>query len=676
MTVRSLNLAVLALALVLSVPALAQDPLTSGGPSAAPEPAVAAAFQAPNEQEPRTLDGSAVDRRLENEVIAAVKAYQQTPLGDGRDEARGKALETLNRLALTPAGVQSVNLHRWLGFLSLQDGRPQDAVNALKPVVDSTSMGRVSPVDLRNLAMALYQLADYDAAAVRFKALSGMPGSDAGIAHLHGSSLLLSGQNSEAATVLRSALTLASGDRRMAIMQDLAVAQVRAGDNQAALATYAELEQSNQVSGQGLAWMGYLYLRAKDYPAAIRVLEKARAAGVNTPDVLNNLGNAYQNSGNTTRAEAVYSELRGSGTSTVTYNLGVQAMRAENWTDAIKHFNDVVARAGTSEADRISLWSSHNNLGICYGKLGQTAEAAASFAKASDLNPGSFDLARNAGVSFFQVRDDAQARTYLKRAEGIKALDGETRLVLAELLVRTGDREGALAIYEAESKDRPTADVWFNIGVLRYGSGSMEGAEMAYRSALDLNPNDADSLNNLGLLLLETGRHDDAIPLFAKLAGASPNNLNARQNLAAAYVKAERLNEAIEIWREIIRADAKRVDVRLNLADAYWNLGRPNDARFHYATVLQSNPNDARANNGMGLYFLQQTENAKAEQHLRRAVQADARYLPAHVNLAIALEKQNKIAEAILMLERALKVDENYKPAQDALLRLKSASMA
>ncbi len=670
MKVRTLSLALLAFALVLSGSAHAQ----AADPQGTPADASVLATRVPDAPAAATLDGSPVDRKVENDLARIVQALQAA---SDRAAARSTAIDQLSRLALTPSGSKSVNLHAWLGFLNLEAGRPAEAAAALRPIVEAGSSLSAYAGSLSNLAMALYQMADYDAAARRFSELELLNPGSVEIIHLHGSSLLLGGRNEEAATVLKRAAQAASGARRIAILQDLAVAQHRGGDDAGALATYTLLEGQDALNGESLAWMGYLFLRDKDFPAAIRVLEKARALGVTTPDVINNLGNAYQNSGQAERAAEIY-QIRPGGASSaaVFYNLGVQALRSQDLEEAARQFEAAIARSGSSEADRITLWSSHNNLGVVRDRQGNAAAAAASFAKASDLNPQSHELARNAGIMFFRARNEAQAKAYLLRAEALRALDTDSRMALAEIMIRDGDKPGALRIFQQEAARKPSLDLWFNIGVLLFDSGDREGAEAAYRKALEFNENDSDTLNNLGLLLLETGRADDAIAIFQRLSGAAPANLSARQNLAAALVRAERLNEAVEIWREIIRLDANRADVRINLADAYWNLGRPSDARFHYATVLRSDPNNARANNGMGLFYLQQTENARAEEHLRRAIQTDARYMPAYVNLAIALEKQNKVAQAVLTLEQALKIKSDYKPAQDALARLKSASMS
>jgi tetratricopeptide (TPR) repeat protein len=69
---------------------------------------------------------------------------------------------------------------------------------------------------------------------------------------------------------------------------------------------------------------------------------------------------------------------------------------------------------------------------------------------------------------------------------------------------------------EILSRDPKHFIAWTNLGNAEMISGRMQAAEEAYRKALELRPESADTLNNLAWLLFEQKRLDEAEPLARK----------------------------------------------------------------------------------------------------------------------------------------------------------------
>ncbi len=91
-----------------------------------------------------------------------------------------------------------------------------------------------------------------------------------------------------------------------------------------------------------------------------------------------------------------------------------------------------------------SLAMSHNMLGFCYLAQGDMAKAAASYAKASDLNPQSRIFAHGAAVAFDRSNDPGRAMVYAARAAALPAANGEDDYLIGKLLAKAGQNADAI----------------------------------------------------------------------------------------------------------------------------------------------------------------------------------------------------------------------------------------
>ena len=116
------------------------------------------------------------------------------------------------------------------------------------------------------------------------------------------------------------------------------------------------------------------------------------------------------------------------------------------------------------------------------------------------------------------VPDNVEASARLGR---LAWEDGETVLA-AKLLER------------AAQTDAP-ASVWFDLGLVRQDLRDYAGAAAAYRKAIELKGNHAESTFNLGVVLQEAGRLDEAMRAYAKAYRLRPASFG---NIAMALTSA------------------------------------------------------------------------------------------------------------------------------------------
>jgi tetratricopeptide (TPR) repeat protein len=93
----------------------------------------------------------------------------------------------------------------------------------------------------------------------------------------------------------------------------------------------------------------------------------------------------------------------------------------------------------------------------------------------------------------------------------------------------TGHRSAALKNYEIASELWPDDSlVWFALGNARYRSGSRDGAEIAFKRAVDADERNAAALNNLAQTLGERGCRESAQRYLSRARDvASPEFLSA-----------------------------------------------------------------------------------------------------------------------------------------------------
>ena len=91
-----------------------------------------------------------------------------------------------------------------------------------------------------------------------------------------------------------------------------------------------------------------------------------------------------------------------------------------------------------------SLALSHNMLGFCLLAQGDIAKAAASYAKASDLEPGSRIFAHGAAMAFDRSNDAEKAMVYATRAAALPGANGEDHYLLGKLFAKTNQNQEAI----------------------------------------------------------------------------------------------------------------------------------------------------------------------------------------------------------------------------------------
>ncbi len=251
---------------------------------------------------------------------------------------------------------------------------------------------------------------------------------------------------------------------------------------------------------------------------------------------------------------------------------------------------------------------------------------------------------------------------------------------------------------ETVAPEETSPEIHNNLGRAHLRTGALDQAVREFRTALELDPGNADALLNLASIERIQGRNGSAELLIKRALQADPNSIGALSQLAELERDLGNLNEAIRLFEEalaiddalpflylgygdvlqragqfeaaeeafklVMQLDPDSYKARYNLGVTYGNQGRVDEAVASYEEALEiepHNPEAALAHNNLGAIALDRGQIDEARRQFESAVEKAPGNLEARYNLALIYVDTNRLDEAIEMLEGAARVDPNHE---------------
>ena len=220
------------------------------------------------------------------------------------------------------------------------------------------------------------------------------------------------------------------------------------------------------------------------------------------------------------------------------------------------------------------LAAGHVSLGLVKMEAGDSAGAEKELHTAIDLDPKSPAPHRWLGKLYDKTGKDNLALQELKRALQLDPNDWASYMELGLNAYQAANYKGAAENWEQVLKLEPdNVSALRNLGAVYHSLGRDDDAAAALQHALEIKPS-ADVYNNLGTIRFYQGRYQDAVPAFEKSVALGANKPEIWGSLADAYRwtpgdrgKAQQAYEtAIRMVREEIGKNPQQTDLRLDLA--------------------------------------------------------------------------------------------------------------
>ncbi|HUZ78943.1 MAG TPA: tetratricopeptide repeat protein [Chloroflexota bacterium] len=324
-------------------------------------------------------------------------------------------------------------------------------------------------------------------------------------------------------------------------------------------------------------------------------------------------------------------------------------------------------------------------------EAGRLDEAAARYAELLDGQPDHpLALLSLALLHLDAGRPDA-ARPLVRRAAQRPATTLDLSRTLAELLLRLGEVEEALAHYDQALQLSPT-DLEAHLGsaaaalrlrrpelALRHAGAALRLAPDSprahhalahalsasrrfdeaiehYRAALALGAY-PEAENDLGTALQATEQLDAALAHYDSALAQRPTYLDAHVNRAGALKALRRLDEARVEAELAVALAPDSAAAHNNLGAILQELGNEDAAVVQYQAALALRPGDAEALNNLGSVYFALHRYEEARDCCRAAVALSPDLLPAYDNLGSALLALGQPAEAREQYETALRLE-------------------
>lgn len=157
-------------------------------------------------------------------------------------------------------------------------------------------------------------------------------------------------------------------------------------------------------------------------------------------------------------------------------------------------------------------------------------------------------------------------------------------------------------------------------GIERLAANDLDGAQAAFRRALELQPGYADAMLGLAEVASRRNRHDEASRLIRDAAKAEPANAHARASLGRLQAVSKQYGEAEASLKKAIELDPRLIRPKMDLADLYATaLRKPQEALALYKSVLAIDPEHAGASYASGIVLAGLGDPPAAQQALETA---------------------------------------------------------
>lgn len=250
---------------------------------------------------------------------------------------------------------------------------------------------------------------------------------------------------------------------------------------------------------------------------------------------------------------------------------------------------------------------------------------------------------------------------------------------LGNIYKNLNNQSGALDSYKTALDLNPkNAEIHFLYGVLLDEVGNYDASLEQYNYALEYgdkspelleilenkwtqnivnNPNDAQSYANLGAIYQKQGNLENAKAQYLKAYNLDSNDETILYNLASLYNQQKNYQGAITIYDKLLAKNPSNVEVLNFKAEACKSLNRYEEALKQYETILALNPNDKNAKDNLDNIILNNFSGAKLQNYLLTKANSNPNNYEAQFNYAFELHKNKNYDNAITYYQKAMNIN-------------------
>lgn len=215
--------------------------------------------------------------------------------------------------------------------------------------------------------------------------------------------------------------------------------------------------------------------------------------------------------------------------------------------------------------------------------------------------------------------------------------------------------------------DASQADAWYLLAAACQSLSQLVEAEAAYRQAVRLRPEHAETHNGLGIVLAQLGRFAESAECFRRAVQLDHNHARAHSNLGNVLRELGELADAEASCRQALRLSPEFPEAFNNLGNVLKDMNRPDDAVAAFREALRLRPNYARAYNNLGAVFAGRRQFEEAIKCYREALRLQPDFHQAHNNLGVVFGELRQFDRAAACYREAIRLRPDFADAHNNL---------
>src|SRR5215472_212710 len=298
----------------------------------------------------------------------------------------------------------------------------------------------------------------------------------------------------------------------------------------------------------------------------------------------------------------------------------------------------------------------HFQLAYVYTALSRSKEARSEYERAIALDAKMSAAYLNLGALLLANREDAAAVAPLRKAVELLPAESHPRYLLAVALDRSGDRAAAAEAFDALLHLDPTNITALDyLGLMALRAGRPAAAEMRFRRAVEAQPKNAESHRGLAESL-EAQYRPEAVSAYRTYLELVPNDSDSRARLVRLLMKQGENEAALAELDRIEAGKSSLPSLRLR-ADIQIAQKRWPDAIATLQQAVSLAPNDAQLHGGLGRTYMQVRDFPNAEKELKAAIQLDAKTIEYWKDLSSSYYLAKNYSATLAVLDRIDKME-------------------
>lgn len=301
--------------------------------------------------------------------------------------------------------------------------------------------------------------------------------------------------------------------------------------------------------------------------------------------------------------------------------------------------------------------------------MGRGADALKMYDQALELGPGN-RFALSGLAKHYCVSNPKKALEYIEQAIEANPDDANFHIVKADILIATGDEDGAVQALDAAQKCDPyNAEIPFKRGEIYLAEDNRVKAVTQYRMAIALGEHHIPTLQRL-VEVSKDGQPALALGYCTTLCSLQPNNREACLTRARLLRKTGDQDGAVKQYQQLLELDPQSHEARGEIGAIYLGQGQAQLALPFLAEAAQLAPKEAQYHFDKARAHQKLDENEAAVAELKESVALDKTNPRAWAELGY-LHRQASPKEALGYFEKAIALspeDPYYYTAKGELL--------